>query len=100
MNIVKVITINNRELLRRYRFYREQLVNGEVDRIVIPVNGKKLYLAVLPEKHVPRPGDIRPLLEYIKRENPYKDLKFTRPQWSMKNFKLMEKLWGKNKKKK
>lgn len=94
----KTITINNRELVRSYRLYREKLLNGEVDRIIIPVNGKKLYLAVLSEKQTPQPGDIRPLLEYIKRENPYKDLKFVRPEWSMKNFKLMEKLWGKKKK--
>lgn len=95
---VKTITVNNRQLLRNYRFYREQLVSGEVDRVIIPVNGKKLYMAILRDKYH-RPGDIRPLLEYIKRENPYKDLKFVRPEWSMKNFKLMEKLWGKRKKK-
>lgn len=99
MKSVKTITINNRELLRRYRFYREQLMRGEVDRIVIPVNGKKLYLAVLPEKTAPRPGDIRPLLEQLKRMGPKKRISFVRPEWSMKNFKLMEKLWGKKRKK-
>lgn len=96
----KTITINNRELVRSYRLYREKLLNGEVDRVIIPVNGRKLYLAVLHEKPAHQPGDIRPLLEIIKRDNPYKDLKFKRPEWSMKNFKLMEKLWGRKKKSK
>lgn len=88
----KTITINNRTLMRSYRMYREKLLNGEVDRVIIPVNGKKLYLAVLPEKQVPRPGDIRPLLEYIKRENPYKDLKFIRPSGELTSLKLWKKL--------
>ena len=90
----KTITINNRDLLRSYRHYREKLLSGEVDRIVIPVNGKKIYLAVLHEK-THRPGDIRPLLEYIKRENPYKNYKFERLNWDMKYQKLMKKLASK-----
>ncbi|MBI5413473.1 hypothetical protein HZA42_03960 [Candidatus Peregrinibacteria bacterium] len=90
----KTLTVNNRTLLRQYKLLRDKLIYGEVDRIIIPVNGKKLYMAVLPaKKHVP--GDIRPLLEKIKKDNPYKDLKFIRPEWSMKNLKLMERLWDK-----
>lgn len=96
----KTITINNRALVRSYRLYREKLLNGEVDRVVIPVNGKKLYLAVLPEKPTHRPGDIRPLLEQLKRMGPKKRISTVRPEWSMKNFMLMEKLWGKKRRKK
>lgn len=89
----KTITINNRELLRNYRHYREQLLNGDITRVIIPVNGKSIYFAAMPSKT--RPGDIRPLLERIKNENPYKDLKFIRPRSSTKNLTLMKKLWGK-----
>ncbi|MBI2638558.1 hypothetical protein HYW83_03140 [Candidatus Peregrinibacteria bacterium] len=92
----KTITINNRELVRSYRLYREKLLNGEVDRVIIPVNGKKLYLAILPEKPTHRPGDIRPLLEKIKLENPYKDLKFIRLSGELTSLKLWKKSDRKN----
>lgn len=81
--------------MRSYRLYREKLLNGEVDRVIIPVNGKKLYLAVLPEKQVPRPGDIRPLLEKLKKMGPKKRIRLVRIDGEIKSLKLMEKLWGK-----
>lgn len=83
--------------MRSYRLYREKLLNGELDRIIIPVNGKKLYLAVLPEKQVPRPGDIRPLLEKLKKMGPKKRISLVRIDGEIRSLKLMEKLWGKKK---
>lgn len=74
----KTITINNRTLMRSYKLYREKLLSGEVDRVIIPVNGKKLYLAVLPEKPAHRPGDIRPLLEQLKKMGPKKRISLIR----------------------
>lgn len=83
-------------LLRQYKMLRDKLIDGEVDRVIIPVNGKTLYMAVLPVKEKTRPGDIRPLLEKMKRIGPRKWIKRVRLDWSMKNFDLMEKLWGKD----
>lgn len=86
----KTITINNRELVRAYRLYREKLISGEVDRVIIPANGKKLYLAVLPEKTKHRPGDIRPLLEALKHEKPQRWVKPVSLEWDMKSLKFMK----------
>lgn len=91
----KILTVNTRILLRQYKTLRDKLLYGEVDRIVIPVNGQKLYMAVLPEKKH-KPGDIRPLLEKLEKMGPNKRVRRIRLEWNMKNFKLMEKLWGKN----
>ena len=98
----KTIIINNRELMRRYPLYRAKLLSGEVDRVVIPVNGngKKLSLTILKEKSLHRPGDIRPLLEKLKAMGPKKRISTERIEWSMKNFDLMEKLWGKQRRQK
>jgi hypothetical protein len=92
----KILTVNTRMLLRQYKMLRDKLIDGEVDRVIIPVNGKTLYMAVLPVKEKTRPGDIRPLLEKMKRIGPRKWIKRVRLDWSMKNFDLMEKLWGKD----
>lgn len=89
----KILIVNNRTLLRQYKLLRDKLIHGEVDRIIIPVNGKKLYMAVLPVKQH-QPGDIRPLLEKLKKTKPRNWIKPARLEWNMKNFKLMEKLWG------
>lgn len=91
---MNTITINNRELLRKYKLYREQLLNGDIDRIIIPVNGKKIYMAVLKDKKH-RQGDIRPLLEKLKKLKPRKWIRPARLEWSMKSIQLMEKLWRK-----
>lgn len=71
---MKTITINNRDLLRKYRFYRDQLMSGTVDKIIIPVNGKCLFMGVEKTKNSTGrwPGDIRPLLEKIKKKGGYK----------------------------
>lgn len=91
----KTITVNTRALLRQYCMLRDKLLFGEVDRVIIPVNGKKLFMAVLPDKKH-RQGDIRPLLEKLKK-HPYKNLKFVRAELGDKSFNLMKKLWGKKK---
>lgn len=93
----KTITINNRELVRSYRLYREKLLNGEIDRVIIPVNGSRLSLTLLKEK-ASRPGNIKPLLEKLKAMGPRKRVSTVRMEWDMKNFKLMEKLWGSKRK--
>ena len=69
---MKTITISNRDLVRRYRFYRDQLLSGEVEKIIIPVNGKSIFVGVEKTKKT-QPGDIRPLLEKLSTmKKPYR----------------------------
>ena len=90
----KTVTINTRILLRQYRIFRDKLIYGEVDRVIIPVNGKKLFMAVLPDKKH-RTGDIRPLLEKLKKTGPIARIRRINWEWDSKNFDLMKKLWKK-----
>lgn len=78
----KILTVNNRTLLREYAKLRDKLVYGEIDRIIIPVNGKKLYMEVLPEKK-PVPGDIRPLLEKLKKMGPKRRIEPIDIDWTL-----------------
>lgn len=80
----KILTVNNRTLLREYAKLRDKLVYGEIDRIIIPVNGKKLYMAVLPEKK-PVPGDTRALLERLEKLGPKKRVEPVLLEWRMKS---------------
>jgi hypothetical protein len=89
--VKKTITINNRELMRHYKLYREKLLHGEVDCVVIPMNGKKLSLTLLKEK-AHRPGDIRPLLEKLKAMGPKRRISLIRMDGEVRSLDLMKRL--------
>ena len=90
--MLKKLTITNRELMREWPRLREKLHYGEVDQLVVHENGDRYLVTRQKPEH--RPGDIRPLLEKLKRDGPLISGKFIRPNWtwSNKSFKLMEKL--------
>ena len=82
--MIKKLTITNRELVREWPRLREKLRYGEVDQLVIHENGDQYLVTRQKPEH--RPGDIRPLLEKLKKNNPYKKLKFIRPDGTLRLF--------------
>lgn len=79
----KTITVNNRELMRNYPRLRSKLIYGELDEVIIPMNGEKIRMTLIPKKR-PVPGDIRPLLEKLKKMGPKKRFKPIHVDWKWK----------------
>lgn len=100
MNLMKKLTITQRELVRNWAKLKLKLHTGEVDQLVVPENGHA-YI-VTHQKKKPQPGDISDWLEQLKREGPVPEkdkIRLVRLNWDMKYQKLMERLAKKRKRK-
>lgn len=81
--MLKKLQITNRELMRNWPRLREKLKYGEADQLVVQENGYRYLITYQKPKH--RPGDIRPLLEKLKKMGPKKRFKHVRLEWRFKS---------------
>lgn len=91
MEMMKKLTITQRELVRTWAKLKAKLQAGEADQLIIPENGHRYIVTY--HKPVRVPGDISGLLAKLKRRGPSKyKIKRVRIDWDMKYQRLMERL--------